>query len=213
MAGAATLAALCLGGCGTGGVSPSALTLPAVKVAMPDVKMPEVKMPDVKMPDVKMPKLEMPKMVGPAVGTPTEVYTRVARGALLCWFGGNGPLKGKYIYHADAEPPSRGGKAEIAVHAIDTSSPTPRAGRVFHITITPEGERALMTAENLRLPDELARQMWYDAHRWAATTDDVACSDGDTAEGWNAGATTAATSAKPTPPARKPAASAAAKPM
>lgn len=179
--------ALALAGCGGSGLSPASLTLPSVK-------MPEISMPDVKMPDVKMPKLEMPKTVGPAVGTSTEVYTRVARGALLCWFGGNGPLKGKYLYHAEAAPPSRGGKAEIGVHAIDPTAPSPRAGRVFHIAIAQEGERAVMSAENLRLPDELARQMWYDAHRWAATTDDVSCGEQETAAGWNAsGGATAAT--------------------
>lgn len=171
-----------LSGCSSdgGAPSPAALSLPAVK-------MPALTVPSVSMPDVKMPKIEMPKMVGPVVGSPTDVYTRVARGALLCWFGGNGPLKGKYLYHAEADPPSRGGKADIAIHAIDPSAQNPRAGRVYHITIEAEGERAKMTAENLRLPDDLARRLWYDAHRWAGTTDDVECAEDATAEGWNAG--------------------------
>ncbi len=190
-----------LAGCGGGsGLSPSALTLPSVK--MPDVKMPEVKMPE-----VSMPKLELPKGIGRPVGTPTEVYTRVARGALLCWFGGNGALKGKYIYHADAEPPSRGGKAEIGIHVLDRGAPTPRGQRVYQISIVPEGDGAAMTVENWRLPDAQARQMQYDAHRWAASTDDVACADDATSEGWKAAAPAAqpaVSGGKPDQPAKKP---------
>ena len=34
---------------------------------------------------------------GVVVGTPTEVYTRIARGVLTCWFGAAGPLKKAYI--------------------------------------------------------------------------------------------------------------------
>lgn len=156
-----------------------------------------------------MPKLEIPKGIGRPVGTPTEVYTRVARGALLCWFGGNGPLKGKYIYHADATPPSRGGKAEIAIHNLDTTGPTPRGNRVYQISIVPEGEEgAAMSVENWKLPDALARKMQSDAHRWAASTDDVACFDEPTDEGWKAGpaATTqpAATPEKKTVKKSKP---------
>ena len=46
-------------------------------------------------------------------GSATEIYSRIATGAMGCWFGASGPLKKDYIYHADADAPSRGGKAEI----------------------------------------------------------------------------------------------------
>ncbi len=42
--------------------------------------------------------------------SPTDVYTRIARGALTCWFGAAGPLKGTHIYHAEAAPASQGDK-------------------------------------------------------------------------------------------------------
>ena len=175
----AIAAAVCLlaSGCTT---TPSTSELSLPKVELPKVSMPDVKLPDVKMPD--MPKL--PKVSGPAVGTPTEVYTRVARGALLCWFGGNGPLKGKYIYHADAAPPSKGGRAEIGIHTREEET-SPRGNRVYHISIEPMAERANLTVENIRLPDELAQQLQEDTQRWAASEDEVSCRDEAIAQGWD----------------------------
>lgn len=165
---------------------PSELSLP--KVELPKVSVPDVKLSEVKLPDVQLPKL--PKVSGPAVGTPTEVYTRVARGALLCWFGGNGPLKGTYVYFADAAPPSKGGRAEISIHAREDQA-SPRGNRVYHISIAPESDRAVMTIENIRLPDALAQQLQEDAQRWAASEEDVACRDEAIAQGWDPKATAA----------------------
>ena len=42
----------------------------------------------------------------PVVGPPTEIYARLARGAMACWFGNDGPLKSNYIFHGEAAPPS-----------------------------------------------------------------------------------------------------------
>ena len=39
-------------------------------------------------------------------GTPTEIYTLVAGGALRCWFGADGPLKATHVFHAEAAPPA-----------------------------------------------------------------------------------------------------------
>jgi hypothetical protein len=157
------------------------------ELGLPKVELPKVSMPDVKLPDVKLPDVKLPKVSGPAVGSPTEVYTRVARGALLCWFGGNGPLKGKYIYHADAEPPSKGGRADIGIHAREArvEGGSPRGNRVYHIGIAPVSDRAEMTAENFGLPDALALQLQEDAQRWAASEDEVACRDEAIAQGWD----------------------------
>src|SRR5262245_46643841 len=54
-------------------------------------------------------------------GTPTGVFTQVAQGALGCWFGANGSLKASHIYRAGAEPPAKGGDAEIVIHERDVS--------------------------------------------------------------------------------------------
>lgn len=170
------------------------------ELGLPKVELPKVSMPDMKLPDVELPKL--PKVSGPAVGTPTEVYTRVARGALLCWFGGNGPLKGKYVYHADAEPPSKGGRAEIGIHTRE-DTPSPRGNRIYRVSIEPAGERTSMSVENIRLPDALAQQLQEDAQRWAASEEEVACRDEAIAKGWDPKAATPppAAAAKVTPAA------------
>lgn len=104
----------------------------------------------------------------PVVGPPTDIYARVARGALSCWFGSAGPLKADYVYHAEAQPASQGGKAEIVIHERDRSSETLRGVRAFRIAIVPDGEASAITMENLKLPAPLAKSMEADVRRWAA---------------------------------------------
>lgn len=186
---APVIAAILVSAC-AGSLTPPQLALPSL---------PKVEIPEVKLPEVKMPKFELPKGIGPVVGTPTEVYTRVARGAMLCWFGSNGPLKGKYIYHADAELPAKGGRAEIGIHLIDRDAPSPRGLRVYKIGIEPAGKTAQLTVDNTKLPDALAQRMWEDAHRWAATEEpDVACNDTPIDGGWQPQAAEPPASAPPT---------------
>lgn len=157
---AATALALAasLGACAGGGETGS-LVLPSM--ALPKMELPKV--------DVS--KIELPKVTlepgHPVVGTPTEVYTRVAQGAVTCWFGAHGPLKGRYIYHASAESPSRGGRAEISVHERDDLSKDPRGGRALKIFIAPEGEQTLVSYENQRISSELSDAMRRDVDRWA----------------------------------------------
>lgn len=163
------LLAVALAGCG-GGLETSGLSLPAVPI------------PKVEIPKVAIPKIELPDPALPVVGTPTEVYTRVARGALNCWFGVRGPLKGRYIYHADAESPARGGKAEIAVHELDRESKDPRGGRALKIFIVPEGDGTKVSYENQKLPPDLAEAMRKDVDRWAA--DRMGCEPASPNSAW-----------------------------
>ena len=102
------------------------------------------------------------------VGSPTEVYARVARGALSCWFGTSGPLKADYIYHASAEPASKGGKSEIVIRERDRTSEHPKGLRAFRVAIAPKGETAHVAVENLKMPEPLGRAMDDDVRRWAA---------------------------------------------
>ena len=113
----------------------------------------------------------------PVVGPPTDIYARVARGALACWFGAAGPLKANYIYHAEAEPPEHGGKAEIVIHERDPTSENPRGIRAFRILIAPDGEASALTIENLNLPEPLAKGMEQDVRRWAAGA--IGCANAD----------------------------------
>lgn len=172
---AGTLSALVVTGC-SGGEAPT-LTLP------------------------KMPELPSVASIAPAVperpvGSATEIYARVARGANTCWFVGSGPnqagpLKKDYIYHAEADAPSRGGKAEIVIHVRDPAQPNPRGAKAYRINIDPDGDGANMKTENLKMPDQVAAAMTADVNRWAKG--DQGCQGASTVAGWGA--------APPPPPA------------
>lgn len=119
------------------------------------------------------------------VGTPTEVYTRVARGVLTCWFGSNGPLKPDYIYHAEAAPPSKGGASTIDVRSRETSGGTdPRSLLAWRATIAPNPEGPQVTIENSRLPAHWAERLESDVHRWASAEE--GCGEGPVTAGWTA---------------------------
>lgn len=149
----------------------------------------------------QLPEMPLDMFKSEVVGAPTEVYARVARGAMACWFGTDGPLKKSYIYHAEAEPPSRGGKAEIVIHEIDRTSENPRGLRAYRIAIVPSGEISSLAVENLKLPEALAASMEKDVRRWAAGG--IGCTD--TEMQWGTGAPPAALepSKKPELPKRK----------
>ncbi len=130
------------------------------------------------------------------VGTPTEIYTRVARGVLTCWFGADGPLKSQYIYHADAEPASRGGRSEIKIMTRDTTTADdPRALRAYRVLIQPSGNQAKIEVENTRLPEPLAQRLKSDVERWAR--DEPGCGEGPVTAGWNADSASAPASKAP----------------
>jgi hypothetical protein len=100
-------------------------------------------------------------------GTPTEVYTRVARGILGCWFGAGGPLKASHVFQAEAAPPAKGGAAEIVVHERDTSFRDQRGVRAYRVSFSSEatGVRVGMTA--LKFEAKLAQAMAKDVEAWA----------------------------------------------
>lgn len=121
------------------------------------------------------------------VGTPTEVYERIARGAVACWFGTGGPLKGEYVYDAEAAPASQGGRAEISIHERNRKYDTPKGPRAFRITIAPEKEQTTLAFENVTLADPLALSLEADARRWGAGA--IGCTPTAT-NGWSENATT-----------------------
>lgn len=121
----------------------------------------------------------------PVVGPPTDIYARIARGAHACWLSPSGPLKANYVYHARAEPPSKGGTATIVIHERDPNSTNPRGLRAYRILIAPDEEASTVTVENLSLPVPLAQALERDVHRWAAGA--VGCADTD--GGWGTSST------------------------
>ncbi len=122
-----------------------------------------------------------------AVGSATEIYSHIARGAMACWFAVNGPLKKDYIFHAAADAPSRGGKAVVTIHQRDPSQPNPRGAKAYVVEILPTGDTtATVTVENRKMSDAYAAAMSDDISRWAK--DGEGCTGTKTAAGWAPGA-------------------------
>lgn len=117
------------------------------------------------------------------VGTSTEVYTRIARGVLTCWFGADGPLKQSYIYHAQADPASKGGKSRIRIMTRDHEAEDPRALRAYMIKITPGSGMTRLEVENRKLPAHLAEALQRDVSRWAGGDD--GCGETPVTAGWS----------------------------
>lgn len=100
-------------------------------------------------------------------GTPTEIYALVARGALGCWFAPNGPLKASHVFHADAAPPSQGGRAEIVLHERDVALADRRGARSFHVTFTGDATGVRVGISVIKLAPALAELMKRDVEAWA----------------------------------------------
>jgi hypothetical protein len=121
--------------------------------------------------------------VSGATGSATDIYARLARGAMGCWFAVGGPLKKDYIFHATADAPSRGGKAEVVIHQRDPTQPNPRGAKAYVIEIQPTGESsANITAENRKMSDAFAAAMTDDISRWSKGEE--GCIGPSTAAGW-----------------------------
>ena len=118
------------------------------------------------------------------IGPPTEIYTRIARGATVCWFGTHGTLRATHIFNAEAEPPSKGGRAEIVIHEKDTSMPNPRGNRAFRVQVIPTGDTSKLEIENIRFPLETGQKMTADVRRWARN--DLSCGEAVQTKGWDA---------------------------
>jgi hypothetical protein len=103
-----------------------------------------------------------------AKSTPTGVYEIVARGALGCWFGANGPLKPTHVFHAEADPPAAGGAAEIVLHERDTAYPDQRGPRAFRVTFAGTPGGAQVGIANLKMATPLGDAMTKDVETWAA---------------------------------------------
>jgi hypothetical protein len=155
-----------------------------------------------KLPSVGSISEAIPVAIGQPVGSATDIYARIARGAMSCWFGTNGPLKKDYIFHASADAPSRGGKAQIAIHQRDPTQPNPRGAKAYLINIDPTGESsATIKTENLKMTDAFATAMTGDVGRWSKS--DQGCAENSTVVGWVPAPPAPAEIPKPTHKAKK----------
>jgi hypothetical protein len=100
-------------------------------------------------------------------GTPTGVFTQVAHGALVCWFGAGGPLKATHVYRAEADPPAKGGNAVIVIYERDSSVRDLRGPRSYRIDFVAEAASVRVTAAALKFEPKLAQAMAKDVETWA----------------------------------------------
>jgi hypothetical protein len=145
-----------------------------------------------------LPTLPLPSLTTAHPQTPAEIYSRIARGALGCWFASTGPLKRTHIFHADVAPPSDNAGAEIAIHERDDAAQSPRSIRAYRIVITRAPEGTFVAAQNVKLPPALATRMDGDVERWAKGQ--MTC-NAPGSEGWPA---QAVTDSDPTPTSALP---------
>ena len=167
------MCAVAHGGCASD-VTPGSDALEAAQTALPTLTLPEL------------------GTSPPAIrGSPTEVYTRIARGAVTCWFGAHGPLKGTHVYHAVANPPSKGGQARILIHKLDASRKDKRGVRAYAVDIVPEGKTARLEIQNAKMEEPRGSEMAQDARRWASGQE--GCVAKPVAAGWDTQAPAKAT--------------------
>lgn len=147
--------------------------------------------------------VQLPSVDADPIGSPIELYTRIGRGAGICWFGTHGELKPTHIFHAEVAPPSKGGRSEIVIHEKDLNMPNPRGNRAFRVHISPDGDNAALEIENIRFPLEVGQRMTADVRRWARN--DLTCHDAAHTKGWDAknGSPQADPPAKPAAKARE----------
>ena len=100
-------------------------------------------------------------------GTPTEVYTLVARGAMACWFGASGALKVTHVFQAEAESPTDGGAAEIVLHERDETLRDKRGSRAFRVSFLAQPAGVRVQISILKLEPQLAKLMTKDTEAWA----------------------------------------------
>lgn len=100
-------------------------------------------------------------------GSPSDVYGRIASGALSCWFAVNGQLKKSHIFHADADPPAKGGAVEIAIHEREKDAPRPWGAKAYKIALAASSTHTTIEITNVKMPAEIAQQMRADVFGWA----------------------------------------------
>lgn len=101
-----------------------------------------------------------------------EIYSRIARGANRCWFGGQGRIAKTHMLHADADPSASGGKVEIVVHERAVDQPKPWGYKAFRVALAESagldgGAATSIEVEGTRFPDAEARRMRAEVFRWA----------------------------------------------
>lgn len=177
----ALAAAMALSGCAGGGAQLPTLSLPSAPSV--EASQQQATTPPPSAPGAAQQTGILIDQVGGQGGSATDIYSRVASGAMKCWFAVGAPLKSDFVYHATAAPASRGGKAQIVIHRRDPTQPNPRGAKAYVVDIDPTGEAsATVRTENLTMTDAFASAMTSDITRW--TKGEEGCSQSSAVAGW-----------------------------
>lgn len=177
----ALAAAMALSGCAGGGAQLPTLSLPSAPSV--EASQQQATTPPPSAPGAAQQTGILIDQAGGQGGSATDIYSRVASGAMKCWFAVGAPLKSDFVYHATAAPASRGGKAQIVIHRRDPTQPNPRGAKAYVVDIDPTGEAsATVKAENLTMTDAFASAMTSDITRW--TKGEEGCSQSSAVAGW-----------------------------
>jgi hypothetical protein len=126
------------------------------------------KIPASALTNISLPTIEAtPGEPGRVSGPPAEIYRLIASGSARCWFAPRSPIKATHIFHADAEPPAKGGAVEVAVMVRDLAAPKPWGPRAFRVILKADGDFTAIDVQNLSMTAEVAAQMRADVFHWA----------------------------------------------
>jgi hypothetical protein len=139
------LVALCAGGCATQTLQS---TLPKITASLPKLN-------------------DAPGEPSRIDADTQAVYARIAGGAKRCWFAPTGQLKSSHIFHADLEPPAKGGAAEISILERDLTGGKTWGTRTFKVVLTASAEQTVIEVENLKMAEPTVSLMRADVFHWA----------------------------------------------
>lgn len=105
------------------------------------------------------------------VGSPEDIYLRIARQAQRCWFGPFGTLHGRYMMHADVPPPNSSEPVTITVHRRLANEKKPWGTSVLRLELTGQSTTSLVFANIGRDPAQ-QKAFREGLTRWANGQDD-----------------------------------------
>lgn len=93
---------------------------------------------------------------------PVDAYVLLGGKIKSCWFNADAPLLPNHVYRANVSPD--GSKVQITIHQKQALG---RPGlSTYAIDFREEGAYTVVSAENRKMPPDLAAKMQFDIARW-----------------------------------------------
>lgn len=111
------------------------------------------------------------------VGSPADIYQRIARQAQRCWFGPFGKLHTQYMMHADVPPPTSSEPVTLTVHRRLDSATKPWGPGLIRLELSGTSTTTL-TFENIGLKPAAQKTITEGLTRWANGRTDCGDAEG-----------------------------------